>query len=179
MYIYIIYYMCVVHCWVWYYTTLYRIASAKKINQHCLHVCRYRRGFLDRLNEHIAVTALTWAVLIPLIIFQSLLSVRDSNFSSSPASVHPTATETFMPLLVVLALGFLFSVLLAFAFKSAYQVIVCNFIMRVCMYIFTCIRAICLYGIHLCRGSSNMCTYVCICSSSPLLFLSFAIIIII
>ena len=109
----------------------------------CMFVCRYRRGFLDRLTEHIVVTALTWAVLSPLIIFQSLLSVRDSNFSSSsssssssPTSVHPTATETFMPVLVVLALGFLASMVFALAAKSSYQVIVCMYV-YICMNVCT------------------------------------------
>ena len=101
-----------------------------------MYVCRYRRGFLDRLTEHIIVTALTWMVLTPLVIFQSLLSVRDSNFSTSTSSsVHPTATETFMPVLVVLALGFLASMAYALTTKSSYQVAACMFVcLHVCMY---------------------------------------------
>jgi predicted transporter len=79
---------------------------------------------LDRLDEHVFVTITVWALLVPLIIFQALLSVRDDNFihsQSGSAAVHPTATETFSPLLVVLGIFFVVAALYACNYKSAYQ----------------------------------------------------------
>jgi len=86
-------------------------------------IIRLRRGFLDRIDEHIAITAIVWGVLTPLIIIQALLSVRDDNYSKAPshAAKHPTATETFSPLLVVFALLTVFAGIYSFTTKTPFQ----------------------------------------------------------
>eukprot|EP01031_Cornospumella_fuschlensis_P030043 gene30043-36286_t len=80
---------------------------------------RLRRGFLDRIHEHVAVFLMCWGVFSPLVAFQSLLCARDD--AQMQGRSGPTATEVVSPLLVVVGLFCLSATMVSGAYKTAFQ----------------------------------------------------------
>jgi len=60
-------------------------------------VVRYRRGFLERIDEHVGLAVTLWCLTIPFVIFQALISARDDGF-------NVTAMQAVAP--IVALLGF-------------------------------------------------------------------------
>mmetsp|Transcript_3481 Transcript_3481/g.5428 ORF Transcript_3481/g.5428 Transcript_3481/m.5428 type:complete len:580 (-) Transcript_3481:1325-3064(-) len=85
----------------------------------------YLRG-VERSREYIAVFVVVWSLLLPIVIFQALLSARDDyqlgRYGHNQDNMKPTVTETASPLLVMLGCLWLFATLLSCTVKSSFQV---------------------------------------------------------
>ncbi|RYH28313.1 hypothetical protein EON65_12685 [archaeon] len=82
---------------------------------------RFRRGYLDRISEHVAVFFMCWGVFSPLVAFQSLLCARDDAQMEDRAG--PTATEVVCPVLVVVGLMCISASTVSAVYKTAFEVI--------------------------------------------------------
>ncbi len=83
---------------------------------------RYRIGFVERLDEYIAVFALGWAVNAPLVIFQALLSARDDNYIEDGRH-YPSATEVATPLFIIFGWIIIAVLFGSLEYRTAFQVI--------------------------------------------------------
>eukprot|EP01038_Epipyxis_sp_PR26KG_P012895 gene12895-17279_t len=86
---------------------------------------RYRRGLLERIDEHLVVFSLAWGCVVPIVIFQSLLCVRDANqlhLRNSNHNVHISATESVIPILILIGIIAAFATLVSCVYKTSFQV---------------------------------------------------------
>lgn len=83
---------------------------------------RFRRGYLDRMSEHIGVFIMCWGVFSPLVTFQALLCARDDAQLQGGGRTGPTATEVVCPILVVVGLMCMSASMVSTVYKTAFQV---------------------------------------------------------
>jgi hypothetical protein len=80
---------------------------------------------VERSREYIAVFLVTWGLVLPFVVFQSLLSARDdyriSHYGVPMESLKPTAVEVISPLLVLLGGGWVLATLVSCSVKTAYE----------------------------------------------------------
>jgi hypothetical protein len=74
-------------------------------------IIRVRAGLIDAINQRVAIFLTTWFILLPIIIFQSLLSSRDDGNDIS-------ARDIVIPLLILIGFFFLCSVNLFMKHKT-------------------------------------------------------------
>jgi hypothetical protein len=89
-----------------------------------MFISRFRRGFLERIDEHIAFFVVCWFSISPLVIFQALLSARDDHQIQNNND-YPTATEVVTPLLIILGWITIASAFLSWNYRTAFQVSIC------------------------------------------------------
>lgn len=94
---------------------------------------RYRRGYVERLDEYLAMFVLTWISFSPILIFQALLSSRDEN-QIHHGNAHPSATEVGTPLLFVFGWMTVASIIGAVKYRTSYQVSG-SYIVKCCRFI--------------------------------------------
>ena len=77
---------------------------------------RYRLGATENFNETIGIIVLSWIVVSPFILFQTLLSVKDDNFHKVSHS------DVVTPMLLVLGIVFIICVILVISLKTPFEV---------------------------------------------------------
>ena len=79
-------------------------------------IVKYFNGIIERIDEHISLFGVCWAILTPFVIFQILMCVRDEQGNI-------TAVDVCSPLLVLFLVLFLLALQYARCCKSAFDVI--------------------------------------------------------
>lgn len=91
---------------------------------HCLLFgFRYRQGFLERIDEYVALFAVCWMSVWPLLIFQALLSARDDHLIKNRGNDSPTATEVVAPLIFILGWILLALTVVSWKYRTAFEVL--------------------------------------------------------
>lgn len=88
-----------------------------------IHVmyCRYRQGLIFGLDEPMGVCVVVWGAMLPFVLVQALLSVRDHVQDSSISVIGALS-----PLIVVAVLGGMSCCIGACRQKTSFEVIICN-----------------------------------------------------
>jgi len=104
-------------------------------------VCRYRYGFIERIDEYLALFIIGWAVNVPLLISQALLSARDDHQMEEDRD-SPRATEVATPILIILGFLTLVFTFGSLRYKTAFQVLlIMTFIRFLLLFLFNGIFA--------------------------------------
>jgi hypothetical protein len=78
------------------------------------------------IREYLALVIVTWMTLAPFVVFQALLCARDDYqqeyYGEARKHYAPTATETVMPILVILGWVWISATAVSFRINTAYQV---------------------------------------------------------
>lgn len=80
---------------------------------HGLH--KYVIGTLEKLEEHVALFFLTWGILTPIVLFESLLCIRSEYGNIS-------ALAAVSPILFLFFVVFVFTVVYAYRFESTFDI---------------------------------------------------------
>lgn len=84
---------------------------------------RWRRGFIERVDEVIFVFFFIWLALTPIVSFQALISARDEKLKHDHDKGHViTATEAITPLLIFMGIFILVASFLSLAYRTSFQV---------------------------------------------------------
>lgn len=79
-------------------------------------IYRFRRGFLERIDEHVGIFLSLWCLIMPFVIFQALISARDDG---SPKDI--TAMQTVVPILIIVGVFALSLLILALRVRTPFQ----------------------------------------------------------
>lgn len=85
---------------------------------------RWRKGFYPVPTEPLAMFSTVWTTLSPFVVFQVLICVRDDRMMDghSTHAVSPTATQTIVPILIVLGWATLATSYIALVYRTPFQV---------------------------------------------------------
>jgi hypothetical protein len=87
-------------------------------------IYRWRKGFYPVPTEPLAMFSTVWTTLSPFVVFQVLICVRDDRMMDghSTHAVSPTATQTIVPILIVLGWATLATSYIALVYRTPFQV---------------------------------------------------------
>ncbi len=98
-----------------------------------LYLSSYRRGYLERIDDYLAIFFLSWITLSPLVTFQSLLVARDDNQIAHKES-FPSATEVATPLLIMQGWMTLVVTYACLTYKTGFEVQLDLFILPILLF---------------------------------------------